>query len=277
MMQQIRSLLFAPGNKGELLQKFPKIQPDAAIIDLEDAVPDSQKDIARENLKKFSAEFKNEQFLVFARVNPVSSKYFESDLSVTDFEIDGVIIPKISQIPELQKAEALLATSPLSNKIIVGIETVKGLVSASEILAASSVMGAYFGAEDYVADLGGIRTVSNEEVLFARTQMGIAARLNEVPVYDQIVSDFTDTERFVNEAGKARSLGFAGKLCIHPSQVALANTSFSPSGEEIKKAKELLATYEEAVLHGSASVVIDGKMIDEALAKQARWVLSLEN
>ena len=77
MMQQIRSLLFAPGNKGELLQKFPKIQPDAAIIDLEDAVPDSQKDIARENLKKFSAEFKNEQFLVFARVNPVSSKYFD--------------------------------------------------------------------------------------------------------------------------------------------------------------------------------------------------------
>ena len=186
-------------------------------------------------------------------------------------------IPLLLSKNFLKKAEALLATSPLSSKIIVGIETVKGLVSASEILSASSVMGAYFGAEDYVADLGGIRTASNEEVLFARTQMGIAARLNEVPVYDQIVSDFTDTERFVNEAGKARSLGFAGKLCIHPSQVALANTSFSPSGEEIKKAKELLATYEEAVLHGSASVVFDGKMIDEALAKQARWVLSLEN
>ncbi|MEG3586499.1 MAG: aldolase/citrate lyase family protein, partial [Actinomycetota bacterium] len=135
----------------------------------------------------------------------------------------------------------------------------------------------YFGAEDYIADLGGVRTASNEEVLFARSQMGIAGRLTGVPVIDQIVADFSDGERFTNEAAQARSLGFAGKLCIHPSQVSLANNSFSPSEEEVARAKELLSAYENAVAQGSASIVFNGQMVDEALAKQARRILDLSN
>ncbi len=90
---------------------------------------------------------------------------------------------------------------------------------------------------------------------------------------DQIVADFSDSKRFVKEAEQARALGFSGKLCIHPSQVLLANQSFSPSAEEIIRAKELLTAYDQAVSQGSASVVFDGQMVDEALAKQARRVL----
>lgn len=277
MTQKLRSMLFAPGNKAELLQKFSKIQPDAAIIDLEDAVPDSEKGIARENLQKFGTSFKDEEFSLYARVNPVSSEFFESDITAVGTYLDGIVIPKISSVEELQKAEKMLSTTSVAFRIVVGIETVRGLTSAEEILSSNSVIATYFGAEDYIADLGGIRTVSNEEVLFARSQIAIAGRLTGVPVIDQIVADFSDTERFTREAEQARSLGFAGKLCIHPSQVTLANESFSPREEEVARAKELLSVYENAVSEGSASIVFDGQMVDEAVAKQARKILDLSN
>lgn len=277
MTQLLRSMLFAPGNKAELLQKFPKIQPDAAVIDLEDAVPDSEKEAARENLQKFGTFFKDEKFSVFARVNPVTSEFFEPDIQAAGSDLDGIVIPKISSVEELKKAETVLSSTSFASRIVVGIETVKGLVSVQQILSSSSVIATYFGAEDYIADLGGVRTASNEEVLFARSQMGIAGRLTGVPVIDQIVADFSDGERFTNEAAQARSLGFAGKLCIHPSQVSLANNSFSPSEEEVARAKELLSAYENAVAQGSASIVFNGQMVDEALAKQARRILDLSN
>ncbi len=277
MTQQLRSMLFAPGNKAELLQKFQKIQPDAAIVDLEDAVPDSEKAIARENLQKFGTSFKDEKFSIYARVNQVSSEFFESDIEAASSYLDGIVIPKISSVKELQRAEKMLSTTSVASRIVVGIETVRGLMSAQEILSSNSVIAAYFGAEDYIADLGGIRTVNNEEVLFARSQMGVLGRLAGIPVIDQIVADFSDTERFTREAVQARSLGFAGKLCIHPSQVTLANESFSPREEEVTRAKELLSAYENAVSQGSASIVFDGQMIDEALAKQARRILELSD
>jgi len=101
----------------------------------------------------------------------------------------------------------------------------------------------------------------------------MASRLSGVPVIDQIVTDFSDDERFTEEAYQARALGFSGKLCIHPSQVPLANQSFSYSQAEVNRAKELLAVYDQALSQGSASAVYDGNMIDEALAKQARRIL----
>ena len=150
-------------------------------------------------------------------------------------------------------------------------------MSVQDIFGTASVFAAYFGAEDYIHDLGGLRTDGNNEVLFARTQIGISSRLFGVPVVDQIVADFSDSERFMKEAQQAKSLGFTGKLCIHPSQVPLANQSFSSTPEEIQQAIELLKVYDEAVANGTASIVHNGQMVDEALAKQARRILSQNN
>lgn len=277
MTQRLRSMLFAPGNKSELLEKFSKIQPDAAVIDLEDAVPDAEKTEARKNLQKYGSAAEGREFALFTRVNPISTGYFELDIQAVPPEIDGVIIPKVSSVEELDEVQVILSRNSVEANIVVGIETVQGVVSASEILGNRSVVAAYFGAEDYVLDLGGVRTVGNDEVFLARSQMGMASRLTGVPVIDQIVADFSDSKRFVKEAEQARALGFSGKLCIHPSQVHLANQSFSPSAEEIIRAEELLTAYDQAVSQGSASVVFDGQMVDEALAKQARRVLGRSN
>ena len=276
MSQKMRSMLFAPGNKYELLQKFSKIQPDIAIIDLEDAVPDSEKQVARENLQKYAQEDKT-AVTTYVRVNALVSQHFEEDIRSIPPQITGIVIPKVNDASDIERATQAIERNSVSAKILVGIETVKGLMSVQDIFGTASVFAAYFGAEDYVHDLGGLRTDGNDEVLFARTQIGISSRLFGVPVVDQIVADFSDSERFMKEAQQAKSLGFTGKLCIHPSQVPLANQSFSSTPEEIQQAIELLKVYDEAVANGTASIVHDGQMVDEALAKQARRILSQNN
>ena len=272
----MRSMLFAPGNKYELLQKFSKIQPDIAIIDLEDAVPDSEKQVARENLQKYAQEDKTAA-TTYVRVNALVSQHFEEDIRSIPPQIAGIVIPKVNDASDIERATQAIERNSVSAKILVGIETVKGLMSVQDIFGTASVFAAYFGAEDYTHDLGGLRTDGNNEVLFARTQIGISSRLFGVPVVDQIVADFSDSERFMKEAQQAKSLGFTGKLCIHPSQVPLANQSFSSTPEEIQQAIELLKVYDEAVANGTASIVHDGQMVDEALAKQARRILSKNN
>tara|TARA_B100000424_G_C22925388_1_gene492356 strand:- start:938 stop:1771 length:834 start_codon:yes stop_codon:yes gene_type:complete len=276
MNQKMRSMLFAPGNKYELLQKFSKIQPDIAIIDLEDAVPDSEKQVARENLQKYAQEDKTAA-TTYVRVNALVSQHFEEDIRSIPPQIAGIVIPKVNDASDIEWATQAIERNSVSAKILVGIETVKGLMSVQDIFGTASVFAAYFGAEDYIHDLGGLRTDGNDEVLFARTQIGISSRLFGVPVVDQIVADFSDSERFMKEAQQAKSLGFTGKLCIHPSQVPLANQSFSSTPEEIQQAIELLKVYDEAVANGTASIVHDGQMVDEALAKQARRILSQNN
>ena len=276
MNQKMRSMLFAPGNKYELLQKFSKIQPDIAIIDLEDAVPDSEKQVARENLQKYAQEDKTAA-TTYVRVNALVSQHFEEDIRSIPPQIAGIMIPKVNDASDIERATQAIERNSVSAKILVGIETVKGLMSVQDIFGTASVFAAYFGAEDYIHDLGGLRTDGNDEVLFARTQIGISSRLFGVPVVDQIVADFSDSERFMKEAQQAKSLGFTGKLCIHPSQVPLANQSFSSTPEEIQQAIELLKVYDEAVANGTASIVHNGQMVDEALAKQARRILSQNN
>ena len=276
MNQKMRSMLFAPGNKYELLQKFSKIQPDIAIIDLEDAVPDSEKQVARENLQKYAQEDKTAA-TTYVRVNALVSQHFEEDIRSIPPQIAGIVIPKVNDASDIERATQAIERNSVSAKILVGIETVKGLMSVQDIFGTASVFAAYFGAEDYIHDLGGLRTDGNDEVLFARTQIGISSRLFGVPVVDQIVADFSDSERFMKEAQQAKSLGFTGKLCIHPSQVPLANQSFSSTPLEIQQAIELLKVYDEAVANGTASIVHNGQMVDEALAKQARRILSQNN
>lgn len=276
MSQKMRSMLFAPGNKYELLQKFSKIQPDIAIIDLEDAVPDSEKQVARENLQKYAQEDKT-AVTTYVRVNALVSQHFEEDIRSIPPQIAGIVIPKVNDASDIERATQAIERNSVSAKILVGIETVKGLMSVQDIFGTASVFAAYFGAEDYIHDLGGLRTDGNDEVLFARTQIGISSRLFGVPVVDQIVADFSNSERFMKEAQQAKSLGFTGKLCIHPSQVPLANQSFSSTPEEIQQALELLKVYDEAVANGTASIVHNGQMVDEALAKQARRILSQNN
>ena len=158
--------------------------------------------------------------------------------------------------------------------VLAGIETAQGVESAVEVFR-PPVAAAYFGAEDFIADMGGVRTDRERGVLYARShRVALLARLAGVLAIDQVVTVLDDEERFLADAADGRAIGYRGKLCIHPAQVPLANRAFSSSPEEIERAHRLLAAYDAAVAEGEAAIAFEGQMVDEPLARHARAVLA---
>ena len=277
MNRPLKSILFAPGNKPETLAKLPRSAPDGAIIDLEDSVPIDQKATARTIAKKVASTLiaKNTNLRVFIRINATNSNFFNDDISMGFPDgLAGIVIPKLESVKEVAKAtDALDAANNPGLLIMAGLETVTGIINSVEITSCPQIRWCYFGAEDYVADLGGIRRSDNLEVLFARSQIAQAARLTETKAFDMVVTNFNDKNRFTLEAELARSMGYTGKLCIHPKQVSLANKAFSPKSSEITWAMRVTEAYATGQSKGQSVITLDGEMIDEPVAKRAQAIL----
>lgn len=272
--RRLRSLLFAPAVRPDLLRKMPRTDADAIVIDLEDATPPDAKDTGRVEMRSAVADLAG-QLPILVRVNDDTTPWHDDDLDSLPTEgLAGLVMPKIETIAGLDSLAARLADRGLDMPVIGGVETALGVADARPLLAHDVVSAAYFGAEDFIADLGGVRTASNDEIAYARAQVALAGRLAEVTVIDQVVADFTDDDRCRRECLEARSMGYGGKLCIHPSQVAIANAAFLPSSEEIDRARRLLEAYDDAKAQGVASVAFEGQMVDEPVAVQARRVLA---
>lgn len=272
--RRLRSLLFAPAVRPDLLRKMPRTDADAIVIDLEDATPPDAKDTGRVEMRSAVADLAG-QLPILVRVNDDTTPWHDDDLDSLPTEgLAGLVMPKIETIAGLDSLAARLADRGLDMPVIGGVETALGVADARSLLAHDLISAAYFGAEDFIADLGGVRTASNDEVAYARAQVALAGRLAEVTVVDQVVADFTDDDRCRRECLEARSMGYGGKLCIHPSQVAIANAAFLPSSEEIDRARRLLEAYDNAKAQGVASVAFEGQMVDEPVAVQARRVLA---
>ncbi len=272
--RRLRSLLFAPAVRPDLLRKMPRTDADAIVIDLEDATPPDAKDTGRVEMRSAVADLAG-QLPILVRVNDDTTPWHDDDLDSLPTEgLAGIVVPKIETIAGLDSLAARLNDRGLDMPGICGVETALGVADARSLLAHDLISAAYFGAEDFIADLGGVRTASNDEVAYARAQVALAGRLAEVTVIDQVVADFTDDDRCRRECLEARSMGYGGKLCIHPSQVAIANAAFLPSSEEIDRARRLLEAYDDAKAQGVASVAFEGQMVDEPVAVQARRVLA---
>ena len=272
--RRLRSLLFAPAVRPDLLRKMPRTGADAIVIDLEDATPPDAKDTGRVEMRSAVADLAG-QLPILVRVNDDTTPWHDDDLDSLPTEgLAGIVVPKIETIAGLDSLAARLADRGLDMPVIGGVETALGVADARSLLAHDLISAAYFGAEDFIADLGGVRTASNDEVAYARAQVALAGRLADITVIDQIVTDFTDDDRCRRECLEARAMGYGGKLCIHPSQVAIANAAFLPSSEEIDRARRLLKAYDVAKAQGVASVAFEGQMVDEPVAVQARRVLA---
>jgi citrate lyase subunit beta/citryl-CoA lyase len=267
----LRSLLFVPANQPALFPKAARTAADAVILDLEDAVPDQEKHAARRVLEKEGVAFVREfpDTSVFVRVNSMAGPWFEADLRAVPSTAAGVVIPKVESREELEAARRQVGPG---HEVVAGIETVKGVVHADAILCPAA-FGAYFGAEDYITDLGGRRTRGGEEVLYARSRVALAARLHGLASFDQIVVDFSDASRFRDDAERGRALGYGGKLCIHPSQVPLTNDVFAVDVDERSWAERLLRAHDEAVRDGIGAFPFEGQMVDRPMIQRARQLI----
>jgi citrate lyase subunit beta/citryl-CoA lyase len=272
----LRSLLFAPASRPDVVAKLPRSGPDGVVLDLEDAVAPSGKAEARVVARELGEQLAtgHPDLAVFVRVNSVVSEWFADDVrDAVHRSLAGVVVPKLESVAQLDDvAHALAAVGCEDLPVLAGIESAAGVARVDELLR-PPVTIAYFGAEDYIADMGGVRTASSFEVLYARSRVVLAARIAGVHALDQIVAAYDDEAGFLADAGAGRALGYRGKVCIHPSQVPLANQVFSPSPEELDRARRLLDAYEAAATAGEAVIAFEGQMVDEPMARRARALL----
>jgi citrate lyase subunit beta/citryl-CoA lyase len=276
-IERLRSLLFAPAVRPNFIERLPQRGADAVVVDCEDATPPGAKAEARANVRTIVPKILGPGMQVLVRVNAVASEWFGADIDEGLVDgLAGIVVPKIETTAQLDHvADALAAAGHPDLGVLVGIETALGVADSRLLLAHPIVIAAYFGAEDFAADMGGVRTRAGDEVAYARSLVALSARLAGTTVIDQIVADFRDDERFREEARAARALGYHGKLCIHPRQVEIANEAFVPSAEEVEHAERLLAAYDQASASGIAAIDFEGQMVDEPLAAQARRILAL--
>lgn len=268
---RVRSLMFVPGGRPDMVAKVPRWSPDVTVVDLEDAVAAGDKDSARGAAVAAIAELAagpGAGLTVLVRVNPPGTPWFAADVAAAaGSPAAGVVLPKLEDPGQAAELRRLLAGHGRPGAVVVaGLETARGVADARGLLAAG-ISAAYFGAEDYIADLGGRRTPGGAEVLYARSQVVLAARLSGVPAIDQAVVAVHDEQRFAQDAAEGRALGYTGKICLHPGQVAAAHRVFTPSPEEVGRAREVLAAARAGV------GVVAGEMVDEVHVKMAAAVL----
>jgi citrate lyase subunit beta/citryl-CoA lyase len=261
-----RSLFFVPGSRSDMIAKLPRWRADLAVVDLEDAVAATDKDSARTGAVQAIAELGTSAGVVLLRINPSGSRWFNDDVdAAAQSAAHGVVLPKYESADEVAELRARL---PPGAVVVVGLETARGVADCRALLEAG-VDAAYFGAEDYIADTGGYRTPEGTEVLYARSHVLLGARLAGVAAIDQAVVAIRDDDRFVADAEAGKSIGYTGKICVHPRQVELAHQVFSPSDAEIEHARAVLQMAES----GGVGTV-DGQMVDDVHIRMAQQTLA---
>lgn len=280
----LRSLLFVPGNKSNMLEKAQRTRPDVLVPDMEDSVPDAEKSNARETIAGWLPSARAHPAAVMPRVNSLATGLTEDDLAaVVGPDIWGVSIGKIDSAADVSAVSQLIAGLERRAGIEVGslrlipwIETAKAIVACDEICAASRrIAGVAFGGEDFTNDMGIERLDDETQLVYARSRLCIAARAAGIPALDTPYFQFRDHEGLRLSSIAAKRLGFKGRFAIHPAQIEGINECFAPSAAEVEEARRIVAAFEEAERQGRGSTSLDGRVIDVPVVKRARAVLAL--
>lgn len=280
----MRSKLFVPGSRPELFDKALKSPADAISIDLEDSVVEERKAQARATVREFllSAAVRSTSKVIIVRVNAQNTAHFEADLlAVTQPGLTLLNLPKPESADDVRSAAAAIERAEAANgvatpvRVLANIETPKALRFAAEIACAHArVAGLQLGYLDLFGSLGVDRrdSAAVHATMFAvRTAAGAAG----VYAYDGAFSDIQDAPGFRAEAEMARRLGYLGKSCIHPSQVALANEIFRPGESDIAYALRVLDASRQAEADGRGAFLLDGRMIDVPAVRRAETIIAM--
>lgn len=280
----LRSLLFVPGNQPGMLQKALGLTPDAYVPDLEDSVPDGEKDAARSLVADVLPEMARAGPLVVPRVNAMDSGLLEADLkAVVGPHTFGISVGKVGTASEVDHVSRLVEQAERDNgaesgstRLVVWLESALAIVNAYSICAASTrTVAVAFGAEDFTNDMGIQRRDDDAEIAYARSAVSVAARAAGVLALDTPFFRFRDPAALREDALEARTYGFRGKFAIHPAQIDILNEVFSPTRTEVGHARRVVEAFEEAERAGRGSTSLDGVLIDIPVVKRARNLLRL--
>jgi len=277
-----RSLLYVPGNMPSMLQNIPIFGCDAVMIDLEDAVPLSEKDAARGLVRNFLRDYRERDKEVLVRINPLDSPRGYADMKeVLPALPDGIRLPKADTPEIVETLDTLLTEYEEELELEVGrftilpsIESAAGVLNCVQIARSTArLIGLAFGAEDYTASLEIERTRGGEELFHARTRIVWAAKAAGIQAIDTIFADTADMEGLRVETELIKKLGFTGKSLVNPRQIEAVHEVFAPKQKEIDYALQVVEAIGKARQMGTGVISLEGKMVDAPVVKRAVRVL----
>lgn len=279
----LRTMLFVPGHNEKLLNKASKSKADAVVLDLEDSCrPDSNKLLGRKIILEAVTCGLFSNMHVFVRINPRGTGFLFGDVSeLTVKGVDGFLYPMAKSKGDIIFFSNLLTEIEDTKKIPHGtfkivpvIETASGILCAREICAASErVIALGFGSEDFTTDMQSIRDVEGKSIFTPRAVVALAARSEgKIPI-DTPHIDVHDLNGLEDHCLVAKTLGFEGMQILHPQEIEIVHRIYSPSENEIIKAKEIIRLFIEAEKENKGVAIMDGKFIGPPLEKRAKKIL----
>ncbi len=288
-MRLRRSELSTPGSDRHMMEKAAASNADLVLLDLEDAVAPNEKAAAREKVIASLCTFNWGKKTRAVRINDLETEYAYQDIiSIVEEAgeyLDILIIPKVKSARDVWWVDTLLnqiekhrgLTKRIGLEVL--IEEVEAMLQVEEIARASSRLEALiFGPGDYSASQG-IDSRGVEGNLdgypgdlwhYARNKIVIAARAAGIDAIDGAYPDFKNKTGYQRECLRAKTLGFAGKWAIHPTQLDIANQIFSPTAEEVAYARRLDNVYTQALAQGRGAIAFEGKMVDAAIVRSVK-------
>lgn len=278
----IRSLLYVPASSERFLAKAHERGADAIILDLEDAVAPAEKARARDALKDAVPAVGRNGATVFVRINAVSTGLaFDDADAACRAGAFGLFVAKVQSASELKRIDELLDVTeravarerPLA--LVPMLEDPGAVLDARAIAAASRrTFALVSGSEDMATAMGAEPTP--DVLRLPKLLVHLAAKAAGLTSFGMLrtVADFADAEAVMKSAREARTFGFDGASCIHPSVVPILNAAFSPTAEEIDRARRMVAAFEAAHAKGDGAFLFDGKMVDEPVVARARALLT---
>ena len=280
-MKARRALLYMPGDDWNKINKAITLHVDSICMDMEDGTALSRKAYARATIAKALRELPFGKSEKLARINAIGSGFENDDITtVLPCHPDGIVIPKIESVDQIQWASEIIAATELANgwesnsvRVLILIETAKGILNLKEIAAHPRLDGIIFGAEDFAASIGATRSRAAWEVMYARSAVVTHAAAFDLQAIDMVFTDFHDTLNLKMEATQGAAMGYTGKQIIHPNQVQTVQEAFTPSDAAIEYARRVVETFEAHQAEGAGAYELDGKMIDMPILRNAQKVL----
>ncbi len=280
-----RALLFMPGDSRRKIEKGAGLGVDSIIMDLEDAIAFNNKEIARHSVAEALREVAFGRSEKLVRINQVIPGWlYAADIMATvDAKPDGYVLPKVEETAQVQRVSELLALAEDNHnwqrgslKILAIIETAKGIVNLPEIANSDPRLEALiFGAEDLAGDIGAVRTPESWEVFYARSAVVLHAKAAGLQAIDTVFIDLNAPEdALIAETQLALTMGYTGKLAIHPKQVAPMQAVFTPRLPEIEAAQRLIHAHHVHQAAGTGVFEYEGKMIDMPMIRAAMTIIA---
>ena len=285
-MTIMRSVFYVPGNREDFISKIPNIPADVITLDLEDSVPPAEKQKARELTRKNIKFAATAGAAVYVRLNNWETGMTNDDCeAVIDDGITAVCLAKCGSPDNVKRLDWKLEEMEQRRGLKLGsiqiqllIETAKGMMNVYEsAIASKRVNSLIFGAVDYTTDMRvPLNQPMGEEQKWARARVACAARAAGIIAIDCPYVAFKDIQGFESDTQYGRSLGFEGRMLIHPSQIEPSHRIYTPAPERVEWAKDVVKIFEEeGIAKGSAAVSYKGKMVDTPVYIGAKKILAI--